>query len=291
MTVSAQSGTSRRRGGGHAHGGGESGGFRAFRVVALVVTLFVFVFPILWMVLASLKKNVDIFNPAKTLDFSPTLDNFVKVFAEQHFVQFTLNSFVVAGVSTLLSLVIGLPAAHAISRFAMKRPASIVLLARIMPAIALIIPWYFIFARLHLLGGYSALVIAHMFPSLPLIVVILISFFDGLPIELEEAAQVDGLTPIGAFVRVALPLSRPGIATAGLLSFIFSWNNFLFSLVLCGSDTKTLPVAIMDFIGYASIDWGGLMAATTAITVPIMVISVLCQKYVVSGFIAGAIKG
>src|SRR4029079_5566153 len=99
-------------------------------------------------------------------------------------------------------------------------------------------------------------------------------------------AMVDGLTPIGAFRRITLPLSVPGIATAGILSFIFSWNNFMFALVLSDADTKTIPVAILHFVGYASIDWGGLMAAATVVTVPIMVIALFVQKYVVSGLTA-----
>lgn len=108
---------------------------------------------------------------------------------------------------------------------------------------------------------------------------------------LEEAALVDGLTPIGAFLRILLPLSVPGIATAGILSFIFSWNNFKFALVLSGANTKTLPVAVLDFVSYASIDWGAIMAATVVMTLPIVVIAVIGQKYIVSGLTAGATKG
>ncbi|WP_317451818.1 carbohydrate ABC transporter permease [Microbacterium sp. NIBRBAC000506063] len=111
------------------------------------------------------------------------------------------------------------------------------------------------------------------------------------PEELEESAQVDGLTAIGAFFRITLPLSVPGIATATILSFIFSWNNFMFALVLAGQSTKTLPVAIFDFIGYASIDWGALMAASVVVTTPIMLIALFTQRYIVSGLTAGATKG
>jgi multiple sugar transport system permease protein len=142
-----------------------------------------------------------------------------------------------------------------------------------------------------MVGGFTVLILSHMFVSLPLIVYIMMGYFDGLPLELEESAMVDGLTPIGAFRRITLPLSTPGIATAGILSFIFSWNNFMFALVLSSADTKTLPVAIFDFVGYASIDWGGLMAASTVVTLPIMLIALFAQKYVVSGLTAGATKG
>jgi len=273
---------------------GVSGGsrfYRVFRVFALVSLVVVLLFPIFWMVLASLKLGRDIFNPAHTFVFEVTWENYGTVFGAQAFLPFFVNSVIVGVVSTVLSLAIGIPAAYAMSRFAMPRSSSLVLLARIIPSISLIIPWYFIFARMNLVGGYAPLVLSHMFPAVPLIVWILMSFFEGVPVELEEAGQVDGLTPIGAFLRLTLPASAPGIATAGLLAFIFSWNNFLFSLILSGHNTKTLPVAIMNFIGYASVDWGGLMAATTTVTVPIIVIAVFAQRYVVSGFTAGAIKG
>jgi multiple sugar transport system permease protein len=130
-----------------------------------------------------------------------------------------------------------------------------------------------------------------MFVSLPLILYIMMSFFQQLPEELEESGQVDGLTAIGAFLRISLPLSIPGIATATILSFIFSWNNFMFALVLSGPRTKTLPVAVFDFIGYASIDWGALMAASVVVTTPIMLIALFTQRYIVSGLTAGATKG
>jgi multiple sugar transport system permease protein len=173
----------------------------------------------------------------------------------------------------------------------MKRSALVVLMARVIPGVSLLVPWFYVFSNLRLVGGFTVLVLSHMFVSLPLVVYIMMGYFDGLPIELEESGQVDGLTPIGAFRRITLPLSTPGMATAGILAFIFSWNNFMFALVLSGAKTKTLPVAIFDFVGYAAIDWGGLMAAATVVTVPIMVIALLAQKYVVSGLTAGATKG
>ena len=126
---------------------------------------------------------------------------------------------------------------------------------------------------------------------MPLVVAIMSSFFEGIPEELEEAAQIDGSSRIGEFLSVVLPLSVPGIATATILAFIFSWNNFLFALVLSNQDTRTLPVAIVNFTSYASVDWGGLMAAAVVITLPVMVIALIAQKYVVSGLTAGATKG
>ncbi|MHA6670386.1 carbohydrate ABC transporter permease [Homoserinimonas sp. A447] len=265
--------------------------YSAFRVTMLILIVLTFIAPLVWMVLSSLKTNVDIYNPASAFVFTPTLDNYETVFGRASYLQYIFNSFWIGLCATFLSMVLGVPAAYSMSRFVMKKSAALVLMARIIPGVSLLVPWYFVFSNLRLVGGYEVLILSHMFILLPLFVYIMMSFFDSLPVELEEQAQVDGLTPIGAFLRIALPLSIPGVATAAILSFIFSWNNFMFALVLSGSRTKTLPVAIFDFVAYASIDWGGLMAAAVVITLPIMVIALFTQKYIVSGLTAGATKG
>ena len=265
--------------------------FKVFRAVALAVVVLALIAPLLWMIAASFKTNVDIYDTGKAFVFSPTVDNYGNVLQQANYVQFIGNSLWVAFAATLFSLILGVPAAYSMSRFSMKKSALVVLMARIIPGVSLLVPWYYVFSNLQMVGGYTVLILSHMFVSLPLIVYIMMGFFDSLPEDLEEAALVDGLTHIGAFRRITLPLSVPGVATAGILSFIFSWNNFMFALVLSGADTKTLPVAIFDFVGYASIDWGGLMAAATVVTLPIMVIALFVQKYIVSGLTAGATKG
>ncbi|MFI7129379.1 carbohydrate ABC transporter permease [Nonomuraea sp. NPDC050153] len=265
--------------------------YQVFRVVALTFVVLALLAPLLWMVAASFKTNVDIYDPGKALVFSPTLDNYAKVLQQANYVEFIVNSLWVAFAATVASLILGVPAAYSMSRFNMRKSALVVLMARVIPGVSLLVPWYYVFSNLKMVGGFGVLIISHMFVSLPLVVYIMMGYFDSLPEELEEAALVDGLTHVGAFRRITLPLSVPGIATAGILSFIFSWNNFMFALVLSDADTKTLPVAIFDFVGYASIDWGGLMAATTVVTLPIMVIALFVQKYVVSGLTAGATKG
>ncbi|MDO5672541.1 MAG: carbohydrate ABC transporter permease [Actinomycetaceae bacterium] len=266
-------------------------GFKIFRVAAIVLLLFTMLLPIMFMVISSLKNNVQIYDTSALFVFEPSLENYHRVFQQANFGMFMWNSFLVAAISTGISLVLGVPAAYSMSRFVMKRQAIVVLMARVIPGVSLLVPWFYLFSNLRMVGGYGVLILSHMFVSLPLILYIMMGFFDGLPLELEEAAEVDGLTPIGAWLRITLPMSVPGIATASILSFIFSWNNFMFALVLSGAKTKTLPVAIFDFIGYASIDWGGLMAAASVVTLPIMIIALFAQKYVVSGLTAGAVKG
>ena len=263
------------------------------RAIGLAVIVVMFLGPIVWMVLASFKYNVQIYDSSKAIFFEPTLDNYGTVFDPRrgNYLVYIWNSFFIAFMATALSLVLAVPAAYAMSRFVMNKSATVVLLARIIPGVSLLVPWYYIFAQLKMTGSFVPLILSHMFVSLPLILYIMMSFFDQLPEELEESAQGDGLTPISAFFRITLPLSVPGIATATILSFIFSWNNFMFALVLSGPSTKTLPVAIFDFIGYASIDWGALMAASVVVTTPIMLIALFTQRYIVSGLTAGATKG
>jgi multiple sugar transport system permease protein len=265
-----------------------AGGARAFGILVVVLA---FVAPLIWMLLASLKTNLEIIDPSKTFSFTPTLKNFDTVFGAQAFGPIILNSIVVGVGATLFALVIGVPAAYGIARYKTKNATAYLLMARIIPGVSLLIPWYFLFSQVQLVGSYTVLILTHIFVTMPLVVAIMSSFFEGIPEELEEAAQIDGSSKLGAFVRVVLPLSVPGIATATILSFIFSWNNFLFALVLSNQYTRTLPVAIVNFTSYAAVDWGGLMAAAVVITVPVMIIALLAQRYVVSGLTAGATKG
>ncbi|MFC9609132.1 carbohydrate ABC transporter permease, partial [Streptomyces niveus] len=255
-----------------------------------IVTL-IFALPVIWMFAAAFKTNVQVTDPTVGLWFTPTLDNFRSIVEAGQILRSMGNSLLVGVVSTLLSALIAVPAAWAVGRFRMFRTGSLILVARIVPAICLLVPWYYLFAQAGLVGSYTVLILSHMFVSVPLIMWIMISFFAGLPVELEEAARTDGLTAFGAFWRIALPLAAPGTATASLLAFVFSWNNFMFALVFADDDTQTVPVTLFNFISYASTDWGGLMAAATLITVPVVLAAVLGQKYLVAGLTSGATKG
>jgi len=261
------------------------------RYAAILLVLLFFILPFLWMVLSSFKTQIDITTSSNIFKFTPTTENYSNVFGQYNYLLFMWNSLLVAVSSTFLSLVLGLPAAYAIARFKVGWLGVILLTARIVPGITFLIPWYIIFSRIGIIGSYWALILSHMLIGMPFIAWIMISFFEGLPPDLEEAAQVDGATQIGSFFRISLPLAVPGIVTASIMSFIFSWNNFMFSLVLAGDTTKTLPIAIFNFISYSSVDWGGLMAAAVIITLPVLVLTLCVQRYVVSGLTSGATKG
>jgi len=178
-----------------------------------------------------------------------------------------------------------------VARFHYDWLGVILLAARIVPGITFLVPWYILFSRIGLSGSYTSLILAHMLVSMPFVVWVMVPFFEGLPLEIEEAARIDGASLLMTFIRIVLPLAISAIVTAAIMSFIFSWNNFMFSVVLAGDETRTLPVAIFNFMTYASVDWGGLMAAAVLITLPILVITMFMQRFIVSGLTAGATKG
>ena len=254
--------------------------------IALVV-----LFPFLWMLSSSFKTQVDIIAWPPKLLFEPTLANYRKVFEEQDFLKYFLNSTIVGVSAVSISLLLGLPAAYSIARFRQRRLAVFILLARLMPGISFLMPWYIVFSRLDLMDSYTALVLSHMLIALPIVVWIMSSYFASIPPELEESAMVDGATRQYAFWAIILPLSGPGVITATTLSFLFSWNNFMFSQVLSMEKTKTLPIAVYNFLSYSEVDWGGVMAAAVAIMTPAIILTMIFQKYVVKGLTMGAVKG
>ena len=205
--------------------------------------------------------------------------------------EFTWNSLVIATLSTGLGLVLGLPAAYSIARFKQNGLALAILIARLTPYITYLVPWYLAFRALGLIDTYLALTLTHLIVGMPLIIWIMISFFEDVPRELEEAAYVDGASRLGTFWRIILPLSTPGIVAASILAFIFSWNQFLFSLALSGPRTKPVPVAVFNFISYGQIDFGGLGAAAVLITLPVILLTLVIQRYIVTGLTMGAVKG
>jgi multiple sugar transport system permease protein len=259
-----------------------------FAVTAMALVV---LFPFLWMLSSSFKTQVDIIAWPPKIFFEPTLANYEKVFGEQDFLKYFVNSTVVGTAAVGLSLLLGLPAAYSIARFAQRRLAVFILLARLMPGISFLMPWYIVFSRLGLMDSYTALILSHMLIALPIVVWIMSSYFATIPREMEESAMVDGATRQYAFLKIILPLAGPGIITATTLAFIFSWNNFMFSQVLSMEKTKTLPIAVYNFLSYAEVDWGGVMAAAVAIMAPAIVLTMIFQKYVVKGLTMGAVKG
>jgi len=259
--------------------------------LGILLIAVILLFPFLWMLMSSFKTQVDIISWPPKFIFEPTLRNYERVFGEQDFLQYFKNSTIVGVSAVAGALLLGLPAAYSIARFGQKRLSVFILVARLMPGISFLMPWYIVFSRLGLMDSYTALILSHLLITLPVVVWIMSSYFEAIPRELEESAMVDGATMQRAFVSIILPISGPGVVTATTLSFIFSWNNFMFSQVLSMQKTKTLPIAVYNFVSYAEVDWGAVMAVAVAIMTPAIILTMIFQKYVVKGLTMGAVKG
>jgi multiple sugar transport system permease protein len=265
--------------------------FHLFFSLLILVIVIPMLFPFLWMFLSSFKTQLDIISWPPKFMFKPVMRNYQKVFGEQNFLLYLKNSSIVGFSAVFFSLIIGLPAAYSIARFKQKKLLMLILVARLMPGISFLMPWYLVFSQLRLMDSYTALILSHMLITLPVVVWIMSAYFETIPLEMEASAMVDGATRQRAFFSIILPLSMPGVVTATTLSFIFSWNNFMFSQVLSMEKTRTLPIAVYNFMSYAEVDWGGVMAAAVAIVTPAIILTMIFQKYVVKGLTLGAVKG
>jgi multiple sugar transport system permease protein len=275
------------RGGGARRRLLSTAGFYALAVVFMLPTVFVFY----WMVTLSLKPQIEATAyPPSFVRFSITAAGYREVFTKYPFFLYTWNSLVVATGCTALGLAVGLPAAYSIAHWRQQRLAIVILVARIIPGIAYLIPWYIFFRSLRMVDTYGALILSHLIVGLPIIIWVMISFFEDVPADLEDAALIDGCTHLGVFWRIALPLVKPGVVATGILSFVFSWNNFLFSVILAGRTTRTLPIAVYNMISYEEINWGTLAAAATLITLPVLLVALLAQRHIVTGLTFGAVK-
>ena len=246
----------------------------------------------LWMLSLSLKNELDNTAwPPVFIPNPPTLANFVDVFEKNDFLTYTINSVIVSFSATGLALLFGVPAAYGIAKSKATKAAALILIARVTPGLSYLIPLFLLFQWLGLIGTLVPLVITHLVITVPIVVWVMIGFFEGLPGELEEAALVDGATIWQAFLFVAMPLARPGITVATILAFIFSWNNFIFGVVLAGRATRTLPVAVYNVLTFEQISWGPLAAAALIVTAPVLLLTLLMQKEIVAGLTAGGVKG
>jgi multiple sugar transport system permease protein len=260
--------------------------FYAGAVALCVGPLFVFV----WMIMTGLKTGVQNIAYPPEFIFTPTLENFQAVFQQHNFFRYLMNSLIIATLATGLSLVLGLPAAYSIAKYRQGKIGMIILLARMTPFVSYLLPWYIIFRYLKLIDTYTALTLTHLIITLPMVAWLMVAFFESVPAELEDAAMIDGCSRLKSFLIIVLPLVRNGIATSAIMAFIFSWNQFLFSLILSGPQTKTVPVAVYNFISYGKIDWAGIGAAATLIVLPVSVFAFFVRKTIVQGLTMGALK-
>ena len=265
----------------------------------LIAAIFVYaLFPFYWAIRSAFTPESELFRtPVDYFPKHPTLANFRGALSASVFQHALLNSTIVAGAVTLISLVIGSLAAYALGRFRFRGRAAVLYLMlsmTIFPQIAILGALYTMITNFHLYDQLGALILSYMIFTLPFTIWVLTSFMRGLPGDLEEAAYVDGATPLQVFYKVLLPLIAPGLVTTGLLAFIAAWNEYLYALSFIQSPTKyTVPLAITTFQGKSSFQqpWGQIMAATVIVTLPLITATLILQRRILAGLTAGAVKG
>jgi multiple sugar transport system permease protein len=261
----------------------------AFLLIALVF----FLFPIFWMFLTSIKHPQDTFAMPPVWIFRPTWENYIRTFVHREYYRYLWNSLSITTISIFLATCLGVLSGYATSRFRFpgKKPLLLGLLVfYTIPSIAYAIPLFMVFSRLHLLDTPLSLVIPFTGLTIPFATWVLHGYFVSIPSELEDSAMVDGCSRLGALTRIVLPLAAPGVAATAILTFIATWNSFLYPAILAGSRTKTLPVAIAGFITDTRIEWGQAAAVACVVILPVLVLILLGQRYIVLGLVSGAVK-
>jgi multiple sugar transport system permease protein len=264
----------------------------------VTIAYFIFaLFPLVWMLLLSLKSPDQLFTTY--FRFTPTIDSYRAVLGldasgSVPFVRFFINSLIVSFGAVLISLLVGVPAAYAFARYQFKGGESLLftlLSFRFAPELMVIIPIYVIYQRIGLFDTHLGLIWVYQLITLPLIVWILRSYFQDLTPELEQSALLDGYSRPQAFVKVALPLVKPGMAAAALLAFIFAWNSFIFPFILTGSNAQTVTVGALSFMGGATPRYNLTAAAALIALIPPLLLALSIQRYLVRGLTFGAVKG
>ena len=267
---------------------------KLFAYLWLGLCVVVFMAPIAWMVLQSLKSPIDAIAVPPKFIFTPTLDNYVAVLTSRGFQEAFLGSLVVATSSVGIGLLLGVPFAYALARLPVPGKEEIghfILSTKMLPAIVVIAPLVQVYRQLGILDTHVGLVLAHILIVLAVIVWVMRGFFEGLPLALEEAATVDGVSLPRTFVSIVLPIAVPGLVTVAALGFILSWNDLFFALTLTSSKVKTLPLFMgTEYVGFLAVEWGKLSAAGLLAVTPIVVLVLVLQRYLVRGLAMGAVK-
>jgi multiple sugar transport system permease protein len=271
---------------------------------AILVLYFIFaLFPIFWMFLVSLKSGTELFTTQ--FIFTPTLENYYAIFfgdpraaagvvARQEFPRFFLNSLIVSTGAVILSLLVGVPAAYALARYHFKGKNDLAftfLSFRFAPELVVIIPLSVIYRQLGLYDTYFGIIWVYQLVTLPLLIWVLRSYFEDISPDIEQAAMVDGYPWWQIFWQILMPLVRPGLAAAALLAFVFAWNNFIFPLVLGGSNVQTVTVSALGYISSAQGFFNRMAAASVVSSLPQIVLALSIQRYLIRGLSFGAVKG
>ncbi len=266
---------------------------RVFLYVFLVVYLFISLFPVLWMGITSFKTHEEIYTiPPTWVPQTPTLRNYVESLRDRPFGTYVYNSLYVAMAVVGLSVVCSVLGGYGLARFSFKGSRAVfgaILSSRLIPPIALVVPFNLIMIKFGLIDRLESLIVCYTFFIMPFLVWIMKGFFESIPQDLYDAARVDGASKMKTFFFILLPITRPGIFAGAILSFLFSWNEFLFALTLTRKNAMTVPIGIVRYFD-EYIDWGLIAGSTVIAIIPAIIFIVFFQRYIVSGITAGAVK-
>ncbi|RAK03949.1 carbohydrate ABC transporter membrane protein 2 (CUT1 family) [Halanaerobium saccharolyticum] len=263
-------------------------------VITIIITL-LFLAPYLYLFFSSIKPPQSVFSsPPSFFPNEFSLMNYINAIGTDSIVKFFTNSIIIAVLSTMISVLIGALAAYSISRFKLKILNIFLvcaLITRMIPLTSIAVPIYRIVSNLGMRDSRLALGAVYISINLPLIIWMMVSFFESIPRELDEAALIDGCNRLEAFFKIILPLTLPGLATTSIFSFMLSWNDFLFALLLTSNNAKTVPVALSDFLSVYNLQLGTMAAVAILFSLPVMIFTFLVQKHIVAGLTLGSVKG
>lgn len=260
--------------------------------IILIFASLTILLPILWVIRTSLANRLIAYKIPPVWVFKPTLDNYLTIFDKYPFQDYFLNSLIISASASVVALIIGSLAAYSIARFRTGDPwlRLSMLSTQMLPPIALVIPIFLIMNVIKLWDTLPGLILAYLSFNLPYTVWILISFFQSIPVEIEEAAMIEGCSRTQALWKVIVPVALPGLLSAGVFNFILNWNEFLFALILTGRNTRTLPVAIASLWTQQGVNIGAVSAATVVTILPVIVLTYVIQKSLVRNLTFGSIK-
>ncbi len=260
--------------------------------LVLIIASLAVILPILWVIRTSLANRLIAYKIPPVWIFTPTIDNYLTIFQKYPFQEYFLNSLIISAATSLVALAIGSLAAYSIARFRTGDPTLrlSMLSTQMLPPITLVIPIFLLMNVVKLWDTFPGLILAYLSFNLPYTVWILISFFQSIPVEIEEAAMIDGCSRIQGLIKVVFPVALPGLLSAGVFNFILNWNEFLFALILTGRNTRTLPVAVSSLWTQQGVNIGAVSAATVITILPVIVLTFVIQKFLVRNLTFGSIK-
>lgn len=263
------------------------------QIILLTLIMLVCVFPFYWMVTTSLKTHIVALQSPPAWVFEPTLNNYREALFEDGVLRTLLNSLVIAVSTTLLAVILGVPAAFALARFEFRGKKDLwfwFITNRMVSPIVLALPFFLIARNLGLLDKHITLILIYLTFNLPIVIWIVTDQFRGIPYDLDEAARLEGASQFTIMTKICLPLAMPGVAVSSIFAFIFSWNELMFGLILTRSDAKTAPAMAVSFMEGYNLPYGKIMATSTLIVIPVLIFALLASKQLVRGLTMGAVK-